>query len=243
VDTDISQSIASIAAATSRLLGTAGSLTDAQVNEPSLLPGWTRGHVLTHLARNADGLANLLRWARTGIRIPMYASAEARDADIEAGAGRTAGALTADLASASAAFAAEAAAVPGEAWAAQVQRLAGPPFPASGVLQLRLSEVEIHHVDLAGRYRPGDWPAGFVATALARAADSFAGREDIPACTVSAADTGASYRIGRAGPATAPTFVRGPAPTVLAWLIGRDGGDSLQVTGDDPVRPVLPAWR
>jgi maleylpyruvate isomerase len=243
VDTDISQSMASIAAATGRLLGTAGALTDAQVSEPSLLPGWTRGHVLTHLARNADGLANLLRWARTGIETPMYASAQARAADIEAGARRTAASLAADVAASSDAFASQAAAVPREAWAAQVQRLAGPPFPAYGVLQLRLSEVEIHHVDLAGRYRPGDWPASFVATALARAADSFAGREDIPACTVSAADTGASYRIGRAGPATAPTFIRGPAATVLAWLIGRDSGDSLQVTGDDPVRPAMPAWR
>src|SRR5256885_15091039 len=58
--------------------------------EPSLLPGWTRGHVLTHVARNGDGLGNLLRWARTGTETPMYASREARRADIEAGAGRSA---------------------------------------------------------------------------------------------------------------------------------------------------------
>jgi maleylpyruvate isomerase len=243
VDTDISEAMASIAAATSRLLGTAGTLTDAQVGEPSLLPGWTRGHVLSHLARNADGLANLLRWAQTGIETPVYASAQSRAADIEAGAGRTATALATDLASASAAFAGQAAGLTGQAWAAQVRLLTGPPFPASGVLQRRLSEVEIHHVDLAAGYRPVDWPASFVASALGRAADSFAGREDIPACVVSAADTGASFRIGRGGPATAPTLVRGPAATVLAWLIGRDSGGSLQVTGDDPVLPALPAWR
>ena len=88
MDTDISQSMASIAAATGRLLTVAGTLTDAEVAEPSLLPGWTRGHVLTHLARNADGLANLLRWAGTGIETPVYASAQARAADIAAGAGR-----------------------------------------------------------------------------------------------------------------------------------------------------------
>jgi len=243
VDTDISQSMASIAAATGRLLTVAGTLTDAEVAEPSLLPGWTRGHVLTHLARNADGLANLLRWAGTGIETPVYASAQARAADIAAGAGRPAADLAADLTSAADAFAARAAQLPDDAWTTHVRLLTGPPFPASGVLQLRLSEVEIHHVDLAAGYRPGDWPAGFVATALARAAGSFAGREDIPACVLSAADTGASFRIGRAGPVTAPTVVRGPAATVLAWLIGRDSGSSLQVTGDDPVRPALPAWR
>ena len=32
---------------------------------PSALPGWTRAHVLTHLARNADAMVNLLTWART----------------------------------------------------------------------------------------------------------------------------------------------------------------------------------
>jgi maleylpyruvate isomerase len=243
VDSDISQSMASIAAATGRLLGTAGTLTDAQVGEPSLLPGWTRGHVLSHLARNADGLANLLRWAGTGTETPMYASAQARAADIEAGTGRDAADLTADLAATAEAFAAQAADLPEAAWTARVRALAGPPFPASAVLQRRLSEVEIHHVDLAAGYQPGDWPPGFVADALARVAGSFADREDIPACSVLAADTGARFRIGRGGPVAAPTFVRGPAATVLAWLTGRDSGGSLQVTGDDPVLPALPAWR
>jgi maleylpyruvate isomerase len=29
---------------------------EADVRAPSLLPGWTRGHVLSHIARNADGI-------------------------------------------------------------------------------------------------------------------------------------------------------------------------------------------
>jgi len=32
-------------------------------------------------------MVNLLSWARTGTETPMYASAESRNADIEAGAG------------------------------------------------------------------------------------------------------------------------------------------------------------
>ena len=42
-----------IDAATGQLLETAARFTDAEVHEPSLLPNWSRGHVLTHLARNA----------------------------------------------------------------------------------------------------------------------------------------------------------------------------------------------
>ena len=45
----------------------AAELDPGQVAGPSRLPGWSRGHVLSHLARNADALVNLLTWARTGI--------------------------------------------------------------------------------------------------------------------------------------------------------------------------------
>ena len=44
--------------------------------------------MLTHLARNADGLRNLLIWARTGVVTPQYPSFEVRNEEIEAGAGR-----------------------------------------------------------------------------------------------------------------------------------------------------------
>ena len=91
VDDDVNVWLASVGAATGRLLATTAALADPEVREPSLLPGWTRGHVLSHIARNADGLINLLRWAHTGTQIPMYASQQARDADIEAGAGRSCG--------------------------------------------------------------------------------------------------------------------------------------------------------
>src|SRR6266568_1849145 len=88
----------------------------AAAREPSLLPGWTRGHVLTHIARNADGMVNLLHWARTGTQTPMYASPESRAADIEAGAGRPAAGLAADVRESAATLAAAAAAMPGDAW-------------------------------------------------------------------------------------------------------------------------------
>src|ERR1022692_5071277 len=60
VDHEVSEWLDRIGAATDRLLAAADLLTDPGVREPSLLPGWTRGHVLSHPARNADGLGNLL---------------------------------------------------------------------------------------------------------------------------------------------------------------------------------------
>ena len=50
---------------------------------PSLLPGWSRAHVVAHVAGNAVALLNLLTWARTGVETPMYADDAARNADIE----------------------------------------------------------------------------------------------------------------------------------------------------------------
>ncbi len=70
-----------------RVLASASKLSDEQMREDSLLPGWSRGHVLTHIARSGDGLRNLLIWAKTGEETPQYATPDARVTDIEAGAG------------------------------------------------------------------------------------------------------------------------------------------------------------
>jgi maleylpyruvate isomerase len=198
--------------------------------------------VATHIARNADGLANLLRWARTGAPSPMYLSNAARDADIEAGAGRSAGALAADVRDSAGEFAAEAAGVPGGAWDTQVSRTAGgETFPASDALYRRLSELEVHHVDLAAGYRPGDWPTDFVALHLPRVARSFRGRDDVPGCRVLPAGTGDSLPVGRGGGPDAPV-VSGPPADLLAWLLGRGSEESLTVLAGGAL-PVLPAWR
>ena len=92
-------------AETRALLATATRLDDAAMAAPSLCEGWTRAHVVTHVARNADALCHLARWATTGVPTPMYASPEARDADIVEGARRPAAEQVADLVSSAARFA------------------------------------------------------------------------------------------------------------------------------------------
>ena len=67
-----------MAAATDRLLRSVDGLTEEDLAGPSLLPGWTRAHVLTHVARNADGFVNLVHAARTGEDREMYAGWEGR---------------------------------------------------------------------------------------------------------------------------------------------------------------------
>ena len=158
--------------ATRRLLKTAGALTDEDIASPSLLPGWTRGHVLNHVARNAEALRNLLGWARTGVVTPAYPSQQARDDAIEAGADRPAAELAADIARTAAEFGAEAATLNRRAWQVPVHLLDGREFPAALILTRRLVEVELHHTDLGCGYRRADWPATFAAMDLPEPARS-----------------------------------------------------------------------
>jgi maleylpyruvate isomerase len=47
---------------------------------PTVLPEWTRQHLVAHVAATADALGNLVRWAATDQRMPMYATPEERAA-------------------------------------------------------------------------------------------------------------------------------------------------------------------
>src|ERR1700722_20836800 len=71
---------------TERLLAEVAGLPDEALRAPTALPGWTRAYLLAHIAANADALRNLIHWARTGEERRMYASSEAREAGIAAGA-------------------------------------------------------------------------------------------------------------------------------------------------------------
>jgi maleylpyruvate isomerase len=158
--------LARIAAATERLLDTVRRFTDDDIRQPSLLPGWTRSHVLAHLAGGAGALRNLLDSARTGEAIPAYASQQARDEAIEAGSKQDAATLLAEVVASADRFRAAATALPEEAWERSVQVLTGAPMPATELLERRLVELELHHTDLDAGYGVGDWPPAFVALEL-----------------------------------------------------------------------------
>ncbi|WFF00453.1 maleylpyruvate isomerase family mycothiol-dependent enzyme [Micromonospora sp. WMMD964] len=224
-------------AATSRLLRTAASFDEADLAAASLLPGWTRGHVLAHLARNADGFVNLLTSARTGQDRPMYVSLEVRAADIEAGSARPPAEHLDDLRRSADLFAEAVAAMPAEAWAATVQARRGP-WPAALLVWGRLREIEVHHLDLAAGYRAADWSATFTQRLLREAASHHAMAPTPPSMVLRLDGSGHEVVIGdRDG---AP-IVAGPAPDLAAWLIGRADGAPLSVTPDGPL-PTPPEW-
>jgi maleylpyruvate isomerase len=153
--------------ATQRLLGTARIITEPDLRAPSLLPEWTRAHVLAHLARGADAMRHLLVGVRSGQDRSGYASVEAWQADIEYRAGLRPKELADDLAGSAMALRTVARQLPDDRWRHPVLIPGSAAFPAAELLVRRLVEVELHHCDLGAGYTPGDWPPAFAAMELA----------------------------------------------------------------------------
>ncbi|MWA00285.1 maleylpyruvate isomerase family mycothiol-dependent enzyme [Actinomadura sp. LD22] len=218
-------------------------LTDQELRGPSALPGWTRGHVATHIARNADSLWNLLEWARTGTVIPQYPSFESRVADIEAGAGRSAAELAADVRATTARFAEQVRTLPDEAWNAPVAAMTGAEHPAWYTVLRRWHEVEAHHVDLAAGYGPADWPEPYVRWALTSTLTDLAALPaerwgELAGYRITATDSGESANLGwtAGGPEAS-----GSGRALLGWLSGRSDGAGVTLRPGGPV-PVPPPW-
>jgi uncharacterized protein (TIGR03083 family) len=133
-----------------RLEGTVGALTEDDARGPSALPGWTRGHVITHIARNANAIDGMTEAAKRGEMQPMYpGGSDERDRDIEAGAPRGVAELLADLEAAQRGLEETWASVPEDVWQTGTgYRLAGPATIADFVF-IRWRESSIHSVDLA----------------------------------------------------------------------------------------------
>ncbi|GGZ91978.1 maleylpyruvate isomerase [Streptomyces spiroverticillatus] len=219
--------LALLSDATSRLLAAAATLDNAAVAEPSRLPGWSRGHVLAHLARNADALQNVLAGR------PMYVSAEARDADIERDAPRPLDVQLDDVRTTAEDFGRTAEAY--DDWSRTVELRNGVKDAASRIPFRRLIEIELHHVDLGIGYELEDLPEEFTGREIAFLADRFAGNATVTAATLTAAD-GRQWSTGRKdGDAVTVT---GAAADLLGWLAGRRDGGALSVTGG--ALPVLP---
>lgn len=83
VNPPASVAIRAMAAATDRLLATIDAMPETAFTEPSVLPGWSRAHVLAHLALNAKGLTGVLTTLGQDDPLTMYASNARRDADID----------------------------------------------------------------------------------------------------------------------------------------------------------------
>ncbi len=187
------------AAAHAALVADLDGLSDAQARQPSTLPGWSVGHLLTHIARNADSVVRRLEGARRGEVLDQYAGGLAgRRDDIEAGAGRSAAALVGDVRDTAAAVEQSMASLPPAAWAARSRTVRGRVETSSDVVFSRWREVAVHRGDLGLHPGPVPLPPALVEAWLPAEVAALPGRADRAALL--------SWILGR-----------GPAPELAPW--------------------------
>lgn len=200
-----------------RLVRSVDGLSGEEWHAPSLLPGWTRAHVVAHLALNGEALADVLRGVTEDSPVPMYDTQDQRDADIEELTGAPHSEIRERLLASTSLFADAVAAVPEDGWAGRFERTTGgPTLPVDAVPLMRLREVEIHHADLALGYSPDDWSSGFaevVVTGMVKRLDPAEGFRVAPL------DSDRSWEVGDAGEDS--PVVTGPVAHLAWWLTGR----------------------
>ena len=205
------------AAAHQRLLVGIAELTDDECRAPSLLPGWSRGHVLSHLARNAESHARMFEAATRGEESEQYPGGKlVRDAAIEAGAQRSAIELVADVRVSIYTLEAAWAGASVTTWGgfgikshSDNSRVAIP-----DLVLMRWCETEVHHADLGIGYTCQDWDPLYVRYDLDRQAMAWKARKPM-------------------GLTTLPSVVQQLPPNQrLAWFYNR-----ITVAGVSPADP------
>jgi len=235
--------IGEVSARTLRLIHAASTLGEADLAAPSVLPGWTRGHVLAHVARQAEAAAGVMREAAQGRSGTMYPSVEARARAIEDSAGAGTAEHVQGLLDSAVRFL--------DAWRdlPVARRDVGWTLP-SGVTRtagevpwLRWREVVLHHVDLGLPVDGGpDLPGGdpLVGRLLDETLEGFSRKPGVPHLVL--LDPGGARRgeLGAGGgPGSGPVTVEGSAADLVLWLAGRSTGHGLRA--DAPL-PALPSW-
>ena len=220
-------------AETTRLLATVESMRGRDLTRDSTLPGWSLAHLLTHLARNADALGNLLVWARTGIETPMYQSPAQRTSDINLGATRPGAVVIEDVVDSAERLRANSEMLTAQDWDNEVRTAQGRTVSAAVVPWLRLREVVIHHIDLGARI--DDIPPQLAAALLNDVTSWIQNQSGWPPLQIETTDTTQRVTTANGDGVT----VNGTAAELVAWMIGRSPGENL--SSAEPL-PVLPAW-
>jgi maleylpyruvate isomerase len=232
---DLPAAVANVPLAQERFARTLYGLTEADAREPSVLPGWSRAHVVAHVARHGEAMVRLIDGVLDQRAAEAYPGGPAvRDAEIETSAHHSIEELVDDVAETNASLVIAFARMTTPTWGRQVQFPAGH-SPASRCAWSRWREVEVHHVDLGlDVYTIESWPEEFVSTHLPHELAKLPSR--LP--------RGVAIKVGgsRLGTGDVLTTVSGPDAALLAWLFGRVGLAAPSLRSSNGGLPELPPW-
>jgi maleylpyruvate isomerase len=215
-------------------------LTDAELDGGSLLPGWTRRHLVAHVGYNARAIARLIEWAATGVETPMYSSPEARNHEIEFGATLSPIALRHLFDHSAVHLNVEWRDLPADAWHHKVKTAQGRIVPAEETVWMRTREVWMHAVDLNNGATFRDIPAPALERLLEDITGAWKTRGTDAGLLVKV--TGADSTFGNTAAAD-PTVVTGALAGVVQWAAGR-GADGVEAVRSSvsSIVPAAPKW-
>lgn len=207
---------------------------NADFAEETNLQGWTRAHIVAHVAYNAIALCNLMHWANTGEKTPMYSSPEARNEEIAYGATLLPDALRNLHGHAVARLDVDWRETAPEAWGSEVLTAQGRTVPASETLWMRSREVWIHAVDLGAVATFGNIPEIILTTLAAEITAKWAGQGAGEGLVLVDAHSGARYP---AAPGDNEVVISGNLAAIVRYAAGRGAEGVTSSTGEVPEPP------
>ena len=190
------------------------------------------GHVLTHIARNADGHCNMFDGAAKGEVFAQYPGGMAQRVDeIEMGAHRRAAEIVDDLDRTITALEAKWVSATDEMWATGRCRSFTGEMPLALQPFRRWREVEIHHHDLGAEFSWRDWSDEYTMRELEMTIAKLAPRLDDSAIALRSTDSPHVWTIPENS--CSVIEIRAPRRQLLAWLVDRY---------DEPLYPKLGPW-
>jgi maleylpyruvate isomerase len=216
--------------------GIAAKLTEPDVESPSELPGWTRGHVLAHIAGIANAMARQLEFASRGETIELYDGGyEGRTRAIEMAAGHSLAEHRADLGAALDRALRAFAGLPEAGWREPISYRGGVVFDGGLALW---RELVIHAADLGTGRGPETWSRPFCEQLF----DFLAARVPDGNRYVLQPLGLPPRAIGNGG---ASTVISGMLTDIAAWLAGRTptlGSLRATAAADGVDLPELLPW-
>ena len=214
-------------------------LTDADLDGPSLMPSWSRRHVIAHVGYNARALTHLTEWARTDVETPMYSSPEVRERQMARGVTLPARALRHLFEHAAVHLNVEWRDLTDEQWDHPVTTAQGRSIQVRETAWMRAREVWVHAIDLDNDGSFLDFPREFVDRVTADVFGAWARRGESVDLTIALTDRPKQTDAGTTVLGAGGPTVTGAAADVARWLTGR-GARRLQSSSG--ALPDIPRW-
>lgn len=215
------------------LMATVTSLSADELAAPSKCAGWTRAHVVAHLARGADAMANLATWATTGVETPAYASPDQRNADIERTAALGRDELFADLEAADARLVSAVESLHNGVAVDSVRTASIGEFSPMALAGFRTTELIVHHDDLGTTWEWHEADPEAIFDAIEICVRRLQANPASPGLHIVAGE-GEEWTVGDGS-----FRVEGYYDELLPFLAREHVEEGLQYTGE---LPTLPAW-